>query len=314
MSGEFRFIMISAMYENGGNSTQRLLDGHPELFSYPYESQPGSKYVLDHLTSMFPVKYRWPVFPLSASVESDYETIIDEECKVRIKTPQSSKFRETPIAMSDTDRKARFVAYMQGKQRSRPTLIEAFFRASADAWTDYNRSGRETTYVGYSPIIAVDADKIVTELPLGHVLHVVRNPWSAYADTKKRAVPLSLAHYMTGWCISQHAALMFEAMYPGRVHVLRFEDIVADPVHVLGDFLAKVGVGPSDTLARPSWNGKELKQVYPWGTVRNPTPEANRATADELSDTEKEEIRQRTGPFLDLLGYSTYLSPARRVA
>src|SRR3954451_15433318 len=165
MSGGFRLIMISAMYENGGNTTQRLLDGHPELFSYPFESQPGSKYVLDHLTSTFPVKYRWPVFPLDATVESDYETIIDEECKVRIKTPQSSKFRDPPNGMTDPGRKARFVAFMAGKPRTRANLIEAFYRASADAWTDYNRSGRESVYVGYSPIIGVDADKIVTDLP-----------------------------------------------------------------------------------------------------------------------------------------------------
>lgn len=314
MSADFRFIMIGAMYENGGNSTQRLLDGHPELFSYPYESQPGSKYVLDHLSSMFPLKYRWPIFPLNCTVAEDYETIIDEECKVRIKTPQSSKFRDTPIAMTDADRKARFVAHMKGKERTRGNLMAAFFKASADAWTDYRRSGRETTYVGYSPIIGIDADKIVNDLPNGHVLHVVRNPWSAYADTKKRAVPLSMAHYLTGWCLNQQYALMFQAQYPGRVHVLRFEDIVSDPVRVLGGFLAKVGVGSSETLARPSWNGQEMKQVYPWGTVRTPTTEANRATADELSETEKEEIRRRTSPFLDLLGYSSFLPAARRAA
>ena len=34
MASEFRLLMISAMYENGGNTTQRLLDGHPELISY----------------------------------------------------------------------------------------------------------------------------------------------------------------------------------------------------------------------------------------------------------------------------------------
>ena len=62
MPTDFKLIMISAMYENGGNTTQRFLDGHPELFSYPFESQPGSKYVLDHLTSMFPVKYRGGIF------------------------------------------------------------------------------------------------------------------------------------------------------------------------------------------------------------------------------------------------------------
>src|SRR4051794_41825651 len=95
----FHFLMISAMYENGGNTTQRLLDGHPELFSYPFESQPGTRLVADHLTGLFPVKYRWPVFALDGRVEDDYEAIIDEECKVRIKTPQSSKFRDQPIEL-----------------------------------------------------------------------------------------------------------------------------------------------------------------------------------------------------------------------
>ena len=206
MPGGFRLIMISAMYENGGNTTQRLLDGHPELFAYPFESQVGTKYVLDHLSSMFPLKYRWPVFPLPGDPAADYEAIIDEECKVRIKTPRSSKFRDYPMEMSDRDRKQAFLRIMAGRERTRPALVEAFFRSSAEAWRDYARSGSEHTHVGYSPIIVVDADKIVADLPDAHVLHVVRNPWSAYADTKKRAVPLALPHYLAGWCTNQMAA------------------------------------------------------------------------------------------------------------
>jgi hypothetical protein len=306
--------MISAMYENGGNSTQRLLDGHPELFSYPFESQLGSKFVNDHLSSVFPLKYRWPVFPLSGTVETDYETIIDEECKVRIKTPQSSKFRDYPMTLSDKDRKARFVAHMAGKERTRANLVEAFFRASAKAWEDRASSGKESVYVGYSPILVVDADKIVTEVAGAHVLHVVRNPWSAYADTKKRAVPLSIDHYLTAWCLNQYYATTFAAKYPGRVSVVRFEDIVADPVGVLSGVLAKVGVGRSETLARPTWNGRAMEQVYPWGTVRTPTPEANRATAEELSEAERAEVAVRTRPFLGMFGYEDFLAPGRRAA
>ena len=60
----FKLIMISAMYENGGNTTHRLLDGHPELFAYPFESQVGTNQVNDYLTSYVPFKYRWPEFPL----------------------------------------------------------------------------------------------------------------------------------------------------------------------------------------------------------------------------------------------------------
>jgi Sulfotransferase family len=310
----FRLLMISAMYENGGNTTQRFLDGHPDLYSYPFESQLGSKHVVDHLSSMFPVKYRWPVFPLSGTAESDYETIIDEECKVRLKTPQSSKFRDYPIALDDRSRKALFLEHMRGKERTRANLIEAFFRASAGAWEDRNGSGRESVHVGYSPIVVVDADKIVADLPGAHVLQIVRNPWSAYADTKKRAVPLSIAHYMTAWCLNQQAALTFAALNPGRIHVVRFEDVVADPMGTLGGFLGRLGVAPSPELASPSWNGRTMEQVYPWGTVRTPTPEANRATAAELSEEETEEITLRTRPLLATFGYDTFLSWDRRAA
>ena len=31
MTTPFKLIMMSAMYENGGNTTHRLLDGHPDL-------------------------------------------------------------------------------------------------------------------------------------------------------------------------------------------------------------------------------------------------------------------------------------------
>jgi hypothetical protein len=299
----FRLLMISAMYENGGNTTQRLLDGHPELISYPFESQPGTKLVQDHLSSLFPLKYRWPVFALDATPADDYEAIIDEECKVRIKTPNSSKFRDTAISLDDRERKAAFLRLMEGRPRTRANLVEAFFRASAEAWKDRQASGRETVHVGYSPIIGVDADKIVRDIEGAHVLNVVRNPWSAYADTKKRAVPLSIAHYMAGWSVHQTHALAFAERFPGRVHVVRYEDIVADPAKTLSAVLAKIGVGAAPSLSTPSWNGRALEQVYPWGTIRTPTPAANEATANELSAAEKDEIRARTRPLLEPFGY-----------
>jgi hypothetical protein len=304
MADRFPFLLISAMYENGGNTTQRLLDGHPELYSYPFESQLGTKYVTDHLWSLYPLKYRWPVFPLHGSPADDYELIIDEECKVRIKTPQASKFRHYPISMADEERKAIFVESLAGKPRTRGGIIEAFFRASALAWKDAKRSGKERVHVGYSPIIGVDADKILEDLPAAHVLNIVRNPWSAYADTKKRPVPLSIAHYTAGWNTHQLHALGFAQRYPGRVHIVRYEDLIEAPEAVLTDILAKMDIGPSTTLAKPSWNGQSLKEVYPWGTIRVPTPAANRAAREELSAAERDEIGQRTQPLRTSFGYA----------
>src|SRR5688572_24054614 len=233
MSDGFRLLMLGAMYENGGNTTHRFLDGHPQLFVYPFESQLGTRMVQDALSSLYPVKYRWPEFSLDATAEQDYLAIIDEEGKVRARTPQVSKFRHMPFDFSDDERMQAYVKYVQKSGRSRANNMAAFFRATFDAWKDYKRSGKEEFHVGYSPIITVDADKILSDMPEAHFLHVVRNPWSAYADTKKRPVPMSLPDYMLGWTMNQYFALLFKEKYPDRMHIVRTEDVMADPYNTL---------------------------------------------------------------------------------
>lgn len=299
--------MIGAMYENGGNTTHRFLDGHPQMFVYPFESQPGTRYVNDMLSSVFPLKYRWPVFPLDATPYDDYKAIIDEEGKVRSRTPHVSKFRHMPFEMSDDERCRLYVDYVNRSSRSTGNNVAAFFRATFDAWKDYRRTGRETVYVGYSPIITVDTEKILRDLPQAHVLHVVRNPWSAYADTCRRPVPLNLENYLLGWTLTQYYALLSRERHPDRVHIVRLEDVVRDPKRTLGTVCEKLGLEASDSLRKVTWNGNELKEVYPWGTIRTPTPEANLATAKELRPEQIEEIRLRARPYLEAFDYASFV-------
>jgi hypothetical protein len=307
MSETFRFLLLSAMYENGGNVTHRHLDGHPQMFVYPFESQLGTRLVVDPLTSMFPVKYRWPVFPLDATAGEDYEAIIDEELKVRVKTPKVSKFRHMPMDLSDENRKTAYIRYVQDGGRSRANNMASFFRATFDAWKDVQRTGEESVYVGYSPIVIVDAEKILKDLPQSQMLHVVRNPWSAYADTKKRPVPLSLSSYMIGWTLNQYYALLFQKKFPGRVHIVRLEDVVAHPLNALGPICNSFGLEKAKSLDGPTWNGTPLEEVYPWGTIRSATSDANRATALELSAEEQDEIRARTWQYLDVFDYKSFI-------
>ncbi len=307
MSGDFRLLMVAAMYENGGNVTHRFLDGHPQLFVYPFESQLGTQLVNDPLASMFPKKYRWPVFALQATPDEDYRAILDEECRVRARTPEVSKFRHVPFDFSDDDRAASYREEIGRTGRSRSGNVAAFLKATFRAWRDRRKTGAEKVYVGYSPIVVVDADKIVGDLPGAHVLHVVRNPWSAYADTKKRPVPMPLADYMLAWVTNQHQALLFRDLFPGRVHVARTEDVLADPGRTLGAFLGRIGLDPAPSLAVPTFNGRPLPEVYPWGTIRTPTPQANRATAAELSPAERDEVRSRAGTFLETFDYKSFL-------
>jgi hypothetical protein len=300
-----KLIMISAMYENGGNTTHRMLDGHPELFTYPFESQLGTSLVADYLTSVVPFKYRWPEFALAASSAQDYELIFDEEMKVRLRTPERSKFKHADLQLGEAERKKSFIGHVDGRTRSRAVLVNAFFASTFAAWKNVQRTGRERAYLGYSPVLVLDTEKILADFPTGHVLHVVRNPYSGYADTKKRPFPLSLERYVWTWNYCQHLALTYAERYPGHFHIVRFEDLVAEPQATMTRLCGQLGLSYSATCLYPSWNGQRLEEVYPWGTVRTPTPDANLATMNELSADEKRHIRSLSIVMQRLLGYAT---------
>jgi hypothetical protein len=307
MTQNFPLLMIGAMYENGGNTTHRFLDGHPQLAVYPFESQIGTALVHDRLSSLFPVKYRWPVFALDATPEQDYRAIIDEECKVRARTPQVSKFRDAVFDFSDDARLKFYVDKISKTGRSRANNVAAFFSSTFEAWKNYRTKGSPAYYVGYSPILVVDADKILEEMPGAHFLHIVRNPWSAYADTKKRPVPLTLADYLLAWTMNQYHALLFQKLFSERLHILKIEDILKDSYGTLGRLCEQLKISRVDSLKTPTWNSEPLKEIYPWGTIRQATPEANRKTAAALSPAEQEEVKLRAGPYLQAFGYESFL-------
>ncbi len=301
----FNLIMISAMYENGGNTTHRMLDGHPELFVYPFESQLGTSLSTNFVQTLVPFRYCWPEFPLNGDVAHDYELFFDEELKTRVRVPARSKFKDADLQIDEQERKQLFVDYMKNKERSRANLVEAFFVSTFQAWKNYNRTGNEKAYVGYSPVLALDTEKIFADMPTAQIIHVVRNPYSGYADTIKRPFPLALKKYVWTWNIMQHMALTYKEMYPKNFHIVRFEDLVASPESAMKKLSNGLGVSFANTMLYPSWNGTKLERVYPWGTIRIPTTEANLATMNELSAEQKAEIRSTSIVMLKHFGYDT---------
>jgi hypothetical protein len=291
------------MYENGGNTTHRMLDGHPELHVYPFESQLGTSCVSDFLTSLVPFKYRYPEFPMHGDLINDYELFFDEEMKTRLRVPGRSKFKDAQMDINEADRRSDFLAFMEGKERTRANLVDAFFHASFSSWKNLSRTGKEKAYVGYSPVIGLDGEKMVKDFPNGHVIHVVRNPWSGYADTKKRPFPLSLQRYAWTWNFMQEMALTYAERFPKNFHVIRFEDLVADTKKTMNGLCKKLGLSSSPNVLYPSWNGVKMESVFPWGTIRTPTTEANIATMKELNKQETAEMRSLTVVLRRVLGY-----------
>ncbi len=303
----FNIIMVSAWHEQFGNGMLRMLDGHPRLFAYPFESQistPLSSNMLAGPNHWVPQRYSYPEFPIEVTPEGAYQSIWDQELKTFLRTPHISKFNECGIEMTEKDRIEAFVKIAsEFPKLSRANLIESFYRSTFIAWKNYPKSGSETHYVGYSPPIIFDADKFFADFKNGHMIHVIRNPFSGFADTIKRPFPFSLTKYCQIWNAAQVHALVYKKKYHGKFHIVFAEDLFADPQTTMGLLLEELGLPWSDSSLSPSFAGKAMQQVYPWGTVKYPTTSANIATAQELTKKQHNDILIECQPILDSLEY-----------
>lgn len=303
---DFKLIMVSAGFEHGGNVTHRHLDGHPDLLVYPFESQLGSRNFNDFLASVERVQYRYPEFPEGLRPRELYEQMIDEEAKTYLRKRNSSKFKDANLDLVEADRLAAFEQLLgDAPFHPRAKVIEAFFRATFAAWKNYYTTQREgMTYVGYSPAIGIDADRIVHDFPDVRIMHIVRNPFSAYRDTKRRPFPQPLSKYLITWNIYHSTVEMYAHMHPKNVRIFRYEDLVADKRKFMHEVAAFIDVPFADTMLYPSWNNVEIKDnIAPWGTVLKSTREYNEAIIDDLNDAEKAQIVHGTTALARHFGY-----------
>jgi hypothetical protein len=312
--------MISSEMEHGGNLTQRHFDGHPNCFTYPFESQLGTKFSNNILCpAIHPVRYGYSAFPEGTSYERALTLIWDEELKAYVRNPQRSKFRECGLVMSEGKRREAFLTHCMDQRESlrlgctrfkpfsRANVVEAYFRSAFDTWENLNRSGQETHYVGYNPGMVADIPKLFADFPNAHVIHVVRNPFSAYADYLKRPYgQQTLEEYLLAYNIAHMLAVNYSVKYQDNFHLIKMEDFLANKRGTLEPILAKVGLPWDDALLKPSFNGRELTYLPPWGTVEKPTLEYTREIAAALPADIKEAIKNECPLHIHAFGYEEY--------
>ena len=239
------------MYENGGNTTHRLLDGHPRAVRLPLRvaaRHPARQ--RPPVVDVFPVKYRWPVFALDATPEEDYRAIIDEECKVRARTPQVSKFRHVPFDFSDDERCAAYVATSRRPAARAADNVAAFFRATFDAWKDYRAHrprSRSTSATARSSSSTPTRSSTTCPRRTSCTSCAIRGrPTPTPRSGRSRC---RSPHYMLGWTLNQYYALALPASCSRAASTsCAIEDVMADPLAALRRRLRALGVEPAETL------------------------------------------------------------------
>ena len=304
----FKLVMLSAGFEHGGNVTHRHLDGHSKLLVYPFESQLGNRNFNDFLASVERVQYRYPEFPEGMEPRELYEQMIDEELKTFLRKRNGSKFKDADLQMDEKERIAFFEQDLKAKDLyRRKDVIEAFFKSTFYSWKNYYTEERnDMVYVGYSPAIGIDAARMIKDFPDIKIIHIVRNPFSAYRDTKRRPFPQDLSKYLITWNIYHSTVEMYQKMYPQNIKIVRYEDMVYDKTKFMAELAAFIGIEFEDTMLYPSWKSKRIDaDIAPWGTVLRSTEEYNSKIIDELSEEEKKQITGGTMALAKHFGYGS---------
>lgn len=304
---KFNLIMLSAFHEQGGNTLLRFLDGHPNLFCYPFESQistPLSSNILAGTNHWVPQRYAYPEFTSEQTPEQVYHSLWDEELKTLLRTPFKSKFKDCGLVMDEKERIASFVEICKslGSKNIRAHYIEAFFRSTFKTWKNYSRTGKEIYYVGYSPPINLDADKFFADFPDGHMVHIIRNPFSGYADTLKRPFPFSIAKYCQIWNVVQLHAKTYESKYE-NFHIIYAEELFENPKLVMRDLCRNLDITESEKILYPSFNGQPMKEIFPWGTIKSANTFENIKTAEQLSEKQFDFIHTECQFMLNAMKY-----------
>jgi hypothetical protein len=258
-----KLLMISAMYENGGNLTQRHFDGHPDLHVYPFEAQLGTAWSPE--TPGIPQKFRWPVLPQDPSGLS--QLFADTELRCRVENPKQSKFKDVPFDFSKS-RRAEWLASLPHPLTPQ-RLVKAHFEATFEAWQNHwNRGNAPQAWVGFSPMLALDASAFFRDMGTdGFMLHVRRDPEAAYRDTLRRAQPPAREDYLARWTFVQEEAERAKEAFPDQFFILNFEDICAHARGALAPVCRALGISADASLEAPSFNGERLKAGPPWGVV-----------------------------------------------
>jgi uncharacterized protein (TIGR03032 family) len=270
-------LFVSAWNDSGGGYLTRLLDGHPALAVYPFELQLGTGLEPCGYDEWFPAKYRWPVLPDER--RDAFDAFANEELRAAMGSDAAGKFAGFALDLDVEQWRKAFDARVDGSDRG--GVVSAWLDTFFASWRDGPGDTRDSV-VGHCPVLALDWDLVLTDLPGARMVHVVRTPYAGFADTKRRRPGMSAEGYAARWSLVNTVAALHAARRPEKFRVVRYEDLVHAPRETMTALAEWLGLEFDDALLAPTWNGKPLADMKPFGGIPVNSLEYERANIADL--------------------------------
>lgn len=306
-SSRLPLFFISALHESGGGFLGRLFDGHPELKVYPFEMQLGTKATKDGFEGYcFQPRYRWPRFPeKQMSPKALHQSIIDSELKKYLSDRNTSKFSSLDFQLNQKDWVNAFKRALKQNSRkiSRPAVIESYLLSFFSCWRNRRKSQNERAVLGHCPVILYDAPDIFRDFPNTKMVHLIRNPLATFHDTRLRLPQLTVDEFTRIWNMTVCTAYYLARKYPERFRRVRYEKLISQRSQTLKEICRFFGIRFSSILSRPSWNGRRLDQIPPFGGIPEPSVQYEQRAQKALPGRTQIKIHQLTDSMEKLCNF-----------
>jgi hypothetical protein len=302
-----RLIQISAWNDSGGGFLHRLLDGHPQLRSWPFELLLGrdGQSVDAFGEDWFKGRFRWP--RLGSAVETAdagtlFDLLSDVELKDTLRSPATAKHGDFVLPV-DLGQWREEVA--RRWPAGGPRLQKDFLRAYLDAFF-FLLEGRDDPRptLAHCPVSIVDAPETWADFPQTRFICVVRSPLSGYQDMARRHPGLEPGAYARKWSLVNGATALWAGKAPDRVKVVTLRQLLTERERCLGDLCAWLGIAFDRCVLAPTWRGRLLDETVmgPFGGVPSISLERESDLAAALDPAKTQVLIEGTAAVVALLG------------
>jgi hypothetical protein len=292
-------ILVSQIQRSGGSLMMQLLDGHPALHVYPNE--------LDLLKGMGPtawfdflVKQRNSTLPLDNWIDktvSGYSKMSGNMTHLQTNADYTEDFFFSAGVYDEVFRKAQKSA--NGNVRN---MVSAYFSSFFTAWlNNVNERGDKKYVAAFSPGAMkkglADIERFFEVYPDGHVIYVVRDPFTWFASARKhsgRYGPLDVA---IGSWLEQFQAHAAAALAGRNVHIFTFTELLGNTEKVMREFCRRVAIEYDPQLLHPTFNRVPFWSNSSYDVVKGQIDQRPLARGEsQLASDEIEYIKDKVEP------------------
>ena len=286
-------IFITGYPRSGTTLVQRLLATQPEIVSFPE-------------THYFE--------RIEKQVQKDENGCIAPPCLDRVFAEVTEKmgFQFTAAERSMLCRLAE-----QGELSSKKLFECAVTHFLAALYPERDFCRQQFRWIEKTPHHAMFMDRIITLYPAAQILHILRHPVPAILSRKNkfpfnRETPLE--QMARGWNRMQERVEQFRLMYRGQIHVMRYEDLMADMENMLQAASAFLNISFDFSLLQGMREQEDArrfilaKETWKQGDVERDIASTNDAYKESASRDQVAAIEAIVMKTMRRCGYRPYLA------